>query len=239
MRRRLWIIMAVVVTTLIALSFTWPHAFVSPGNLRSAHTALQQDCFACHAPLRGASPARCMSCHKLATIGLRDTKGRPIQSAAKRPPFHQALAETNCMACHRDHPRPLLIRRSAHSFDHSMLKSATRANCQSCHIAPKDALHQMKAAPCATCHQSTGWKPASFNHDRFFKLDGDHNVACTTCHLGGSFKRTTCYGCHEHQQARIVAEHREEGITNITKCVRCHRSADGDVEKENGREGED
>ena len=59
--------------------------------------------------------------------------------------------------------------------------------------------------------------------------------ACATCHLSGNYKQYTCHGCHEHQQARIIAEHREEGITNIQNCVRCHRSPHGDAEGE--REG--
>jgi hypothetical protein len=88
---------------------------------------------------------------------------------------------------------------------------------------------------CATCHQAPHWKPATFNHNRYFPLDGDHNVACTTCHLGGNYKQYTCYGCHEHQQARIIAKHREEGITNIQNCVRCHRSAHD--KPKGGREG--
>jgi hypothetical protein len=45
--------------------------------------------------------------------------------------------------------------------------------------------------------------------------------------------RYTCYGCHEHQQARIIAQHRNEGIANIEKCARCHRSAKGEREGEN------
>lgn len=38
----------------------------------------------------------------------------------------------------------------------------------------------------------------------------------------------------EHQPAQILAEHREEGISNIENCVRCHRSAEGET-----GEGED
>src|SRR3546814_3316281 len=72
----------------------------------------------------------------------------------------------------------------------------------------------------ATCHQPGHWKPATFDHSRYFLLDRDHNTACTTCHLNNNYKQYTCYGCHEHQPTKIITKHREEGITNIENCVR-------------------
>ena len=39
------------------------------------------------------------------------------------------------------------------------------------------------------------------------------------------------------QQANIIAKHREEGITNIENCERCHRRAQGEARGEGeGRE---
>jgi hypothetical protein len=35
----------------------------------------------------------------------------------------------------------------------------------------------------------------------------------------------TCYGCHEHQPARIEKRHR--GMVNITNCVKCHPTGRG------------
>ena len=69
------------------------------------------------------------------------------------------------------------------------------------------------------------WKPATFDHARYFRLDRDHAVACATCHVGNDYARYTCYGCHEHTPARVRAEHAEEGITAFEHCVECHRSA--------------
>lgn len=91
--------------------------------------------------------------------------------------------------------------------------------------------------PCAQCHQPRAWKPATFDHARYFPLTGDHNVACVTCHLGQNYRQYTCTGCHEHERNRMIAVHREEGIRNIDNCVRCHRggTAEGD---EGEREGE-
>lgn len=173
-----------------------------------------------------------------AGIGLRTTKGVAIPSAKRSRGFHQALAEPDCMACHSDHPRPSLAKARAVKFDHGQLKPESRAKCQTCHLPPRDNLHAGQISACSTCHLPSAWKPATFDHGRYFALDGDHNAACTTCHVGGNYKRYTCYGCHEHREARIIAEHREEGITRIDNCVRCHRSAHGEGAGEGEGEGD-
>lgn len=236
MNRTLWLTTILGLLGIIAFSFARPHLMVSPGNLIAPHAALEENCFACHAPLRGASSQRCMACHKLADIGLRTTGGRAIARRDRGPAFHQALREPNCMACHSDHPGPAMARTQPVRFDHAMLRPDVAGRCQSCHVAPKDELHRSQPAQCATCHQPPRWKPATFDHSRFFALDRHHNTTCTTCHTGADYRRYTCYGCHEHQPAGIIAEHREEGITNIENCVRCHRSARGEPEDETAGE---
>src|SRR3546814_6022446 len=75
------------------------------------------------------------------------------------------------MACHSDHPRPRLTKASSVRFDHALLKADARANCQSCHMAPRDDLHRGQALACATCHQPGHWKPATFDHSRYFRSE--------------------------------------------------------------------
>jgi hypothetical protein len=88
---------------------------------------------------------------------------------------------------------------------------------------------------CAQCHKAEAWKPATFDHDKFFVLDKDHNATCATCHTTEDHSKYTCFGCHEHTPANVRRQHEEEGIRNFENCVRCHRSADG--EREGGGEG--
>lgn len=239
MKRSLWIAVSLVLALILALTIVRPHQMISPGNLIPAHAALQDDCFACHAPLRGASVERCVSCHKTEDIGIRTTKGAVVRRAKPQTPFHQALVEPDCMACHSDHSGVLLLKPNPGQFDHALLKPSARGQCQSCHKAPVNELHRDQNAPCATCHQPPKWKPATFLHDRYFKLDRAHNVSCATCHAGANYKRYTCFGCHQHQPAQTLAEHREEGITNIDGCVRCHRSPNGEAAEGEGRDGDD
>jgi hypothetical protein len=137
--RWLWIVIVANLVVLVGLAFAYPHLMVSPGPLIPGHASLAIDCFACHAPLRGATAGRCIACHAVADIGLRTTKGAPIQAAKTgrstplKMSFHQELTEQNCVACHSDHAGPRLTQHSRKSFSHAMLRTATRENCDSCH----------------------------------------------------------------------------------------------------------
>lgn len=227
MKRR-WVlaIIAANAVALIALAFLYPHLMVGPGALAAGHADLATDCFACHAPFRGASAERCIACHAIADIGA--TRG----SAPANPgaAFHRDLLSRDCMACHTDHAAPRLA--AGWSFAHALLAPTTAAQCVSCHAPPKVASHRDLGTACATCHQTSGWKPASFDHDKYFVLDRHHNTTCVTCHTVPDRHRTTCFGCHEHQPEKIRQEHLEHGIRDVTNCVACHRSASGDARRE-------
>ncbi|OQW81291.1 MAG: class III cytochrome C family protein [Proteobacteria bacterium ST_bin15] len=238
MKRR-WVLLLIAVNLigLTALVFLYPHFMVAPGPLIPEHASLVTDCFACHAPLRGAVAERCITCHKVADIGLRTTAGAAVIRATPITPFHQGLTPQNCMACHTDHTTPALTSRTRPAFSHALLNPAIRDNCTSCHTAPKTAVHSAATAQCTQCHSQNAWKPATFDHARFFVLDKDHNATCTTCHTTSDRKQYTCYGCHEHTEANIRSKHIREGISNFTNCVSCHRSAHGESRKGSEREG--
>ncbi|MBK8630287.1 MAG: class III cytochrome C family protein [Sphingomonadales bacterium] len=241
-RRHLLIFMAALVAGLVWWSFVSPQTMVAPGPVIPGHATIANDCFACHTAFRGTSAAKCETCHTLDKIGITTSKGKPLPRKPGKTPFHGKLAQADCLACHSDHAGPLLVRSRTHEFDHSLLKPAAAQTCAACHSAPKTAVHEGLKGQCATCHNVQGWTPASFDHDRYFRLDGDHNVACTTCHVKNNFKRYTCYGCHEHSEARVIAEHHEEGIRKIEDCARCHRRGEGEEhggEGHNDRKGDD
>ena len=230
--RWLWLVICANLAVLVALVFVYPHLMVAPGALMQGHAELATDCFACHTPLRGATADRCVACHALPDIGLRTTKGATIvQAKPLKASFHQALSDPNCMACHSDHAGPKLTQRSRKPFSHAMLRVAVRDRCETCHQAPADTLHRQMTGNCAQCHQVQAWKPATFDHGKLFPLDKDHNATCVTCHTGSNYQQYTCYGCHEHTPAKMLAKHREEGVTErLDDCVRCHRSASDEGE---------
>jgi hypothetical protein len=150
--------------------------------------------------------------------------------------FHQQLAEPDCMACHSDHAGPKLTRGSRTTFSHELLTAPARERCETCHKAPADTLHRQIQTGCAQCHAPSAWKPATFEHGKFFVLDKDHNASCVTCHTTADYRSYTCYGCHEHTPANVRSKHVKEGIANFDNCVECHRSADGEGRGEGSRE---
>jgi hypothetical protein len=229
--RWLFIVIAANLVVLIALAFVYPHLMVSPGALVRGHAELATDCFACHAPLRGASSARCIQCHAPSDIGLKTTKGAPLPVGARKARFHQDLIEQDCMACHSDHLGPKLTQRSRKPFSHALLRVTVQEQCSSCHQPPTDNLHRKLTGNCQQCHSQEAWKPATFDHQKSFVLDQDHDVACATCHKASDYSRYTCYGCHEHSLANVRAEHEKEGIADFDNCVECHRDPGVEPEK--------
>jgi hypothetical protein len=175
--RWLWIIISANLVVLVALAFVYPHLMVGPGTLEKGHAGLSTDCFACHTPLHDVTADRCIARHKLPDIGLRTTEGAALVNVKPvTVSFHQALSDPNCMACHSDHAGPKLTQRSRKPFSHAMLRVATRDLCDTCHAAPTNDLHMALNVGCNTCHMTEAWKPATFDHDKFFPLDKDHNA---------------------------------------------------------------
>jgi hypothetical protein len=219
------LLVAVNLLVLAILAFMFPHPMVGPGKLIPGHAGMEADCFACHAPFRGASNDRCIACHKPADIGRLTSRGQPVEKPLTRVPFHQSLLQQDCLACHGDHAGVKRFR-SEGRFSHALLGADARKDCLSCHKAPGDALHEQITGNCSQCHSVRQWVPANFDHDRYFILDRDHRTKCATCHVRNDYSRYTCYGCHEHSAEKIRREHVEEGIRDYRDCAECHRSAD-------------
>jgi hypothetical protein len=244
MNRIVKIVLAAVLSVLAVLVFAYPNLMVGPGKLIPGHKHLNTDCFACHAPFSGAASERCAICHKPAEIGRLTTKGLPITKPLTSTPFHQKLINQDCVACHSDHAGVKRFRQHGR-FNHALLQKETREQCQDCHKIPGDTLHRQITGNCSQCHNQEKWVPATFEHNKYFVLDRDHNSRCATCHAGNEYKRYTCYGCHEHSASSIRREHIEEGIRNFDNCVECHRSANkrdikgGKGEGRNEHEGKD
>jgi hypothetical protein len=175
--RWLWIVIGANLLVLVALAFVYPHLMVSPGPLVPGHRALATDCFACHAPWRGATAERCIACHAVPDIGLRSTKGVPItasqtgRSTAMKRSFHQELIEQDCMACHSDHAGPKLTQSSRKPFSHTLLRPAKdyrQYSCYGCHehtLANVRAKHLEEGIQnfedCVECHRSADAEPKS------------------------------------------------------------------------------
>jgi hypothetical protein len=152
---------------------------------------LAKDCAGCHADVhKGALGARCSTCH--ATTGWKP----PTRTIADHQvPMNGQHAGLTCALCHK---------LGAH------LQPAW--SCGDCHTQK----HGGTKAPCATCHNTTDWKSATFKHDFCTCiLPGKHQTAqCLQCHPKFVFTPTpfACATCHTKDR-----KHEDLGA-----CSRCH-----------------
>jgi hypothetical protein len=228
----LWIVITLNLVALLALVFVYPQLMVSPGPLVKGHAELTGDCFACHAPLRGAASARCVACHAIADVGVRTTRGVAIASAAIKGSFHQELVEQDCVACHSDHQGPKLTQRSRKPFSHALLKAAVRDRCSTCHAAPKDSVHRDLQVECSHCHLGSAWKPAHFEHALLAKATLDR---CEGCHNAPTDRlhrqiQRSCHSCHKTEAWKPATfDHDKYFVLDSdhqSPCDTCHKNND-------------
>ena len=168
-------------------------------------------CSGCHADVHGSQfssggvPAQCDSCHRV-------LKWKPsafdhdTQSTYKLEGAHRTVA---CSQCH-------VMGTMANGARGIVYKSTPRL-CSSCH---KDAhagqfADGSRPPECEKCHQSTAWKPSTFDHDAqsTYKLEGAHRIVrCGLCHRNTRevegriviiYRPTPrdCSACHGSQRA--------------------------------------
>lgn len=181
------------------------------------------DCASCHQadydataqPPHGAAgfATTCATCHTTASWA-----GAPFDHAATRFPLTGGHVAATCVQCHAD----------------GVFHGKSTA-CEACHQADFDATTNPPHAAagysrdCTTCHVTTGWAGATFDHDATqFPLTGGHRaVACAQCHGDGVFvgKPTACAACHQADYARTTAPaHAAAGFP--TTCSTCHTTGD-------------
>lgn len=212
------------------------------------------DCAECHKPtgwqdatfdhslaafkLEGRhAEAACEKCHINNVF-----KGTPTDcySCHRQDDEHNGQFGVECAACHNpsnwdnatfDHNRSSFPLTGAHiSVKCEQCHASGQFNglafaCVSCHAEPVEHAGQF-GIDCSACHSTTAWMPAAFTSRHTFPLNHGEGgtVSCSTCHPV-SYAAYTCYGCHEHNEANVAGEHREEGISNFENCMECH--ADG------------
>ncbi|MBL0341858.1 MAG: class III cytochrome C family protein [Bacteroidetes bacterium] len=192
------------------------------------HKLVNQECTSCHTDHQGIKPSAKLSNFQHEFLDksiISNCKSCHVQPVDK---LH-LLVPSTCVSCHSIQGWNINI-----TFKHEMILASDRNKCESCHKKPIDNLHDSFTTSCNKCHTTSKWVPSTFDHSSYFRLDRNHNVKCNTCHTNNNFSNYSCYGCHEHSQNKIIQEHNEEGIYNITNCASCHKSADEDAIRMNG-----
>ncbi len=205
--------------------------------LTGAHIA--QGCMSCHGGgVYQGLATECASCHQSDYDATTD----PVHSAAGFP--------TDCQTCHNttqwlgaafDHDTqttfPLTgahIAQECMSCHGGGVYQGLATECASCHLtdynATTDPVHSAAGFPtdCQTCHNTTQWLGAAFDHDTqtSFPLTGAHvEQQCRSCHGGGVYQGldTQCQACHQTDyDATTDPVHSEAGFP--TECETCHNT---------------
>lgn len=251
----LWLAITTNLVGLVALAFAYPNAMVAPGPLAPDHARLATECFACHAPFRGATSDRCVACHAPMDIGVRSTSGDPVMrrnASATRAAFHSELTEPDCMSCHSDHGLP-----AARRFSHDLLRQPAREDCAGCHPPPLNDRHRDLRVSCAGCHSTERWTPAAFDHA---SLTSGELAQCESCHAAptDSFHRqrtSGCAQCHSpghwkpssFEHGRFFSLDRDHNVACATchtnddftryTCFGCHEHTPANIRAEHEEEG--
>ncbi len=210
---------------------------VIPGKLSRAHAFLENNCAACHTPVKGVAAANCIVCH---ASDLDILQRQPTA-------FHSDIR--NCVACHQEHrgleARPVEMDHAAlariglrqikadpaTAGESAQLAGWLRAqnasssrvaahprltageallNCATCH-ATKDRHLGQFGANCASCHGTAAWTVAEFRHPSSSSMD------CAQCHQAPP----SHYMGHFHMISMKVAG---KPHAKVSECYACHQT---------------
>jgi hypothetical protein len=210
--------------------------------LTNSHTVPPRACADCHINntynLTTANTA-CVSCH----VNDYNTATSPINHI-------QVGFPTACQVCHDT------TLWTNGKFDHSatafpLTGFHTQVACASCHVnnnytsLPTDCYgcHKSnydgttnpihKAAPtifttaCVTCHNTTAWTGATFNHTWFPMNHGSNaaNGVCAVCHTNANdYTVFECTNCHAKTQTDARHQGNPNYVYNSVNCYQCHKN---------------
>lgn len=210
-------------------------SLVSPGPLSSAHTDLEAECSACHAPIADTpQETLCVACHSDIGEDLMDDTGLHG--------LHPEVEGNECQLCHTEHEGEAAetLTFDWKTFDHNhtdfpLLWVHNELECASCHAdglrfadaptpcvgchAEDDPHSGNLGGECESCHTERDWTMTLFAHGTMtgFELTGEHkNLTCSACHddAGFSSAGSTCVACHEDDDV-----HRGSFGSD---CAQCH-----------------
>jgi hypothetical protein len=203
------------------------------------------DCYGCHqaaftstTTIGGAVPnhvtagfpttaSACATCHPITTWSAG-----VFNHSATGFALTNGHANVACNLCHINN-------------NYSLTIAATDCGNSQCHLTTwqqtNNPVHSsagaaFAAANCSTCHTTTGWDAASFDHSvTGFALTGTHTspapTPCASCHINNNYTLNSadCYGCHQavyQETATIggsVPNHVAAGFpTTAAQCASCH-----------------
>jgi hypothetical protein len=209
-----------------------PAKYSHPPSFALTGAHLGRKCAACHTgAIYQGLPSGCNDCH----AGAYNTSTNPRHGPAQLP--------KDCAQCHGDvtwrpanysHPTsfPLTgahLGQQCNACHTGTVYKGLPGKCVDCHLGdyqkttnPNHTTAQFPTS-CESCHATTRWTPATFNHK--FPRTGDHNVSCKDCHTTpNNYTLFSCTHCHDHRKSEMDDEHK--GVSGYqwlsTSCYTCH-----------------
>ena len=202
-------------------------------SLTGSHLA--QECRSCHSGgVYAGLSTECTSCHQ------------PDYNGTTTPNHTTAGFPVTCQTCHTttqwagavfDHSRTDFALTGSHvgqeclSCHSSSVYNGLSTLCASCHQQDYNGTtnpnHSAAGFPvtCQTCHTTTQWAGAVFDHSRTdFALTGSHVVQeCLSCHSGGVYNglNTQCASCHQPDYNGTTNPNHSAAWFPVT-CQTCH-----------------
>ena len=185
------------------------------GNYQLVYT----DCYQCHQTdfqqttnpnhVAGNFNHDCTQCHS-----TTNWSGATFNHSTTRFPLTGAHTSVQCQLCHTNGNYQLVY-----------------TDCYQCHqtdfinVTNPSHVAGNFSHDCTQCHSTTGWSPATFNHNTTrFPLTGAHSsAACQLCHVNGNYQLvyTDCYQCHATEYQQTTNPNHVAGNFSHD-CTGCH-----------------
>ncbi|MGC2324527.1 MAG: hypothetical protein WA463_17975, partial [Terriglobales bacterium] len=155
-------------------------------------------------------PTTCQNCHD--TVAWTNGKFDHSTTGWALTGAHTTVA---CSQCHLNNNYNLTV-----------------TTCVSCHLkdfqGTTNPSHTQQgfAQTCETCHNTTAWQPAQFDHSKSgFPLTGAHaTTSCAQCHVNNNYNitNTACASCHQTDYNNAVNPVNHVQLAFPTTCQNCH-----------------
>ena len=197
-----------------------------------SHNNEWSECSDCHQSSLNYQQFDCISCHEHNQSEM-DSKHQEVQG--------YIYLSAECYACHPSGNGEGAFNHSISSFP--LVGAHVSQECNNCHIngytntsSECSTCHQSNfessvdpnhskagiSILCEDCHNSTAWKPSSFDHiTTGFELAGGHSTPkCSDCHsVNTANALPECFSCHENNYNQ-AADH--SSMSYPKTCQDCH-----------------
>jgi len=226
-------------TTVTWLNANFNHSTTS-FPLTGAHVSVP--CATCHTDnYKGTLPTTCYGCHLADYNNTATMTGIPNHVTGGYPQdctmCHTTATWLNATFNHNNTPFPLTgfhVNVPCNSCHIGGVFAGTPTDCYSCHKADyagtTNPNHASAGFPttCQTCHTTTSWLGATFNHTWFPTNHGNANGVCATCHTNPSdYSVFQCTNCHLKTQTDPKHRGVSGYVYNSINCYQCHKNGSG------------